>query len=92
MPPISCTSKWRMPNTRTEASRQTANASGSSLSSDSPLALRALNSSVFAFSASSDSACICGSSALIFLTIPDSCLSRRSLRLPKTLVSRLLSM
>ena len=39
-----------------------------------------------------DNACICGSNALIFLTTTPSCLMRRSLRLPKTLVSRRLSM
>ena len=40
MPPMSCTSKWRMPSARTAASRTTANASGSRSSSDSPLPTR----------------------------------------------------
>jgi hypothetical protein len=40
-----------MPNTRTLASRQTAKASGSSLSRVSPLAMRSLNSPVLAWSA-----------------------------------------
>ena len=35
-PPISCTSKWRMPSVRLAASRTAANASGSRSSSDSP--------------------------------------------------------
>ena len=56
------------------------------------LATRAFSSGVFACSSASESAFICGSRALIFLTMPPSCLSRRSLRLPKMLVSRLLSM
>src|SRR5690606_12546155 len=81
-----------MPSTRLAASRHTANASGSSLSSDSPLAMRSLNSGVLALSSSSLSAFICGSSALIFLTMPPSCLSRRSLRLPHTAVSKRLNM
>src|SRR5690606_1816638 len=80
-----------MPRTRTLASRQTAKASGRILSSDSPLAMRCWNSGVLACNCSSLSACICGSSALIFLTMPPSCLSRRSLRLPKTLVSKRLN-
>src|SRR5690606_37461512 len=80
-----------MPSTLTLASRHTAKASGSTLSSDSPLATRWRNSGVLALSSASDSACICGSRALIFLTIPPNCLTRRSLRLPKTLVSRRLS-
>src|SRR5690606_31246383 len=92
MPPTSWTSKWRIPNTRTEASRQTAKASGSTLSSDSPLAMRSRNSGVLACSCASDRACIWGSSALIFATMRWSCLSRRSLRLPKTPVSKRLSM
>src|SRR5690606_39852787 len=39
----------------------------------------------------SESASICGSRALIFLTMPPSWRSRRSLRLPKKAVSRRLS-
>ena len=37
MPPISCTSKWRMRSVRLAASRTTAKASGSSSSSVAPL-------------------------------------------------------
>ena len=65
MPPSICTSKWRMRSVRLEASRTTANASGSSSSSVAPSACRFFNSSVFARSASSDSFSSAGSSALI---------------------------
>src|SRR3546814_5526250 len=54
--------------------------------------MRSRNSGVLACSSASESACICGSSALILVTMRWSCLSRRSLRLPKTPVSKRLSM
>ena len=90
MPPISCTSKWRICSTRFAASRTTANASGSSASSDSPCAQRALNSAVLALSASSDRAEITGSSALICRTTTEYCFNSRSLRLPKMRVRMLI--
>ena len=68
------------------ASRTTAKASGSSLSSVSPAATRCLNSSVLARSASSLSFSISGSSALMRATFVESWRSTRSLRLPNRLV------
>ena len=56
IPPISCTSKWRILRTRLEASRTVANASGKILSKVSFSERRFLNSSVFAARASSDNA------------------------------------
>ncbi len=90
MPPMSCTSKWRISRARFPASRTTANASGRIWSSVSPFATRPLNSAVLAFSASSDSAEIDGSSALICRTTVPYCLSSRSLRLPKMRVRMLI--
>ena len=83
IPPISCTSKWRMPSARTPASRTTANASGRSWSSDSPSAIRDRNSSVLARNAASSSACMASSSALIRATTLPIRFSSRSLRVPK---------
>jgi hypothetical protein len=83
MPPINCTSKWRICSVRLLASRTTAKASGSKSSSDSPLAIRSLNAGVFAASASFDSAAISGSNALIRRTSCAYCFNSRSLRLPK---------
>src|SRR5882724_3984148 len=57
------TSKWRSPSVRTLASRTTADASSISSSREAPSPRRARNSSVFARSSASDSACIRGSSA-----------------------------
>ena len=65
MPPMSWTSKWRMPSTRREPSRTTAKASGSRSSSVSPAASRCLNCAVMPTSLSSVSPCIFGSSALM---------------------------
>src|SRR5574344_232841 len=79
-----------MPITRRLASRQTAKASGSSLSSDSPAAIRSRNCGVLAWSSASESFSSSGSKALILTTIRLSWRNRRSLRLPKTRVSRLL--
>ena len=76
MPPSSCTSKWRMPSVRLPASRTTANASGSTSSSDAPSLTRLRNSSVLARSASSESAAIAGSSALIARTCWPYCLEQ----------------
>ena len=58
----------RMPSTRREPSRTTAKASGRISSSVSPFARRSRNLFVYPVSLSSVSACICGSSALIFST------------------------
>ncbi len=61
MPPISCTSKWRIPSTRLPASRTVAKASGSR--SSTALALRrarSRNSSVLARNCSSLKALECG--------------------------------
>lgn len=65
---------------------------GRILSSASPSATRFWNSGVLAFSSSSLSFCSSGSSALMRTTRRSSCSSRRSLRLPKTRVSKLLIM
>src|SRR3982750_2764789 len=81
-----------MPSTRLPASRQTAKASGSSSSSVAPRAMRSLNSSVFACRARSLSRSSSGSSALILATFFWNWRRRRSLRLPKMRVSKLLSM
>ena len=48
MPPISCTSKWRIFSVRRAASRTTAKASASSWSSFAPCFRRARNSAVLA--------------------------------------------
>ncbi len=69
MPPMSCTSKWRISRVRFDASRTTANASGSRSSSVSPLANRSRNSGVLAASASFESAAISPSSALMRVTV-----------------------
>src|SRR5690606_23785426 len=82
MPPMSCTSKWRMFSVRLAASRTTANASGSRSSSVSPFSRRSRNSSVLARSCASDNATICGSSALICSTTREYRFSSRSLGSP----------
>src|SRR5213083_2045158 len=74
MPPISWTSKGRMPTVRRAASRATANASGSSASTDSPASRRFLNSSVFARSSASPSAWTVGSTVGIMRLTSRSCL------------------
>ena len=63
-PPISCTSKWRIPSVRRPASRTAAKASGSSWSRVSPAARRSRNFTVSARRPASSSASNCGSSAL----------------------------
>src|SRR5271157_5039510 len=68
---------------RRPASRQAANASGKSSSSVSPAARRPRNSTVLAFSSTSESACIWGSRSLIVATIGRIERIRRSLELPK---------
>src|SRR5213080_4173127 len=83
MPPISWTSKGRMPTVRRAASRATANASGSSASTDSPASRRFLNSSVFARSSASPSAWTDGSSAFVASTVGIMRLTSRSCLVPK---------
>src|SRR2546426_8164274 len=78
-----------MRSVRLDASRTTANASGSSSSSVAPSAQRFLSSSVLPRSSGSDSFAISGSSALICATAAEYCFSRRSLRLPNIRVGRL---
>src|SRR5947209_5555096 len=83
MPPISWTSKGRMPTVRRAASRATANASGSSASTDPPASRRFLNSSVFARSSASPSAWTDGSSAFVASTVGIMRLTSRSCLVPK---------
>src|SRR3989454_4771369 len=83
MPPISWTSKGRMPTVRRAASRATANASGSSASTDSPASRRFLNSSVFARTSASPSAWTDGSSAFVASTVGIMRLTSRSCLVPK---------
>src|SRR5215470_5679057 len=83
MPPISCTSKWRIPSARRAASRHTANASGNTSSISAPSANRLRSSSVLPRSAPSSSACIAGSSALIVDTTGNIRLTSRSCLVPK---------
>src|SRR5439155_926570 len=83
IPPISWTSKGRMPTVRRAASRATANASGSSASTDSPASRRFLNSSVFARSSASPSAWTDGSSAFVASTVGIMRLTSRSCLVPK---------
>src|SRR5688500_17580851 len=84
MPPTICTSKWRMPSVRFEASRTTANASGSTDSSGAPLATFCLSSGVFACRAASLRASRPFSSTLMVSTFLRYSFRRRSLRLPNT--------
>src|ERR687893_500393 len=77
MPPITWTSKGRIPRVRRDASRTTAKASGRMPSSVSPSARRPRNSSVFARSSSSESFSISGSRAV---TDPTRCWRTLTLR------------
>ena len=58
MPPINWTSKCRIPNTRTLASRTTAKASGNNASREVPDLMRSRKASVLARNSASDKACI----------------------------------
>ncbi len=69
MPPMSCTSKCRMPSTRRPASRQTAKASTSRSSSVSPAASRLRNLTVCSRSSASVIGWYCGSRALMASTL-----------------------
>src|SRR2546425_838737 len=83
MPPMSCTSKCRMPTERRAASRQTANASGSTSSISAPSASRLRSSSVLPRRAASSRAWMAGSSALISATTGIIRLTSRSCLVPK---------
>src|SRR5258705_1459590 len=87
MPPISCTSKWRIPTLRRAASRQTAKASGRISSSGSPPSIRFLNSSDFARRPASSSGVSEASSALMASTTGIMRLTSRSCLVPKTFFS-----
>src|SRR5918993_558116 len=89
MPPMTCTSKGRMPNTRREVSRTTANASCSTSSSVSPASILSRNSSVFALSSSSESFSISGSRAETASTLFWSAFTLRPSPMRKILVSKL---
>src|SRR6267143_1554126 len=83
MPPMSCTSKCRMPTERRAASRQTAKASGSTSSISAPSASRLRSSSVLPRRAASSRACTAGSRALISATTGIIRLTSRSCLVPK---------
>src|SRR5438445_499461 len=83
IPPMSCTSKWRMPSERRAASRQTANASGSTSSISAPPARRLRSSSVRERRAASSRACTVGSSTLVAATTGIIRVTSRSCLVPK---------
>src|SRR6266850_6843381 len=83
MPPMSCTSKCRMPSERRAASRHTANASGSTFSTSAPSARRLRSSSVLPRRAASSRAFMADSSALISATTGIIRLTSRSCLVPK---------
>src|SRR5262245_29120132 len=87
MPPISWTSKCRMPTVRRAASRQTAKASGRTSSSSSPPSIRFLNSSDFARRPASSSGVRDASRALMACTIGIMRLTSRSCLVPKIFFS-----
>src|SRR6266850_1642181 len=83
MPPMSCTSKCRMPSERRPASRHTANASGSTSSTSAPSARRLRSSSVLPRRAASSRVWRADSSALISTTTGIIRLTSRSCLVPK---------
>src|SRR3989442_2412802 len=87
MPPISWTSKCRIPTVRRAASRQTANASGRMSSRGSPPTILFLKSSDFARRPVSSSEVSDGSSALMACTIGIMRLTSRSCLVPKIFFS-----
>src|SRR5882724_10909185 len=87
MPPISWTSKCRMPTVRRAASRQTAKASGRTSSSGSPSSMRFLNSSDFARRPASSSGASDASRALMACTTGIMRLTSRSCLVPKIFFS-----
>src|SRR5206468_881813 len=87
MPPISWTSKWRMPTVRRAASRQTAKASGRISSSGSPPSIRFLNSSDFARRPASSSGLSEASRPLMACTTGIMRLTSRSCLVPKIFFS-----
>src|SRR5947199_7122728 len=88
MPPISWTSKCRIPTVRRAASRQTANASGRMSSRGSPPTILFLKSSDFARRPVSSSEVSDGSSALMACTTGIIRLTSRSCLVPKIFFSR----
>src|SRR5881628_688195 len=88
MPPISWTSKWRIPTVRRAASRHTAKASGRTSSSGPSPSIRFLNSSDFARRAASSRGPSDGSSALIESTTGIIRLTSRSCLVPKIFFNR----
>ena len=76
-PPISCTSKWRIPNLRFDASRVSAKASGINSSSGVPAVKRALSSRVFSGNCSSFKALTLASKPLTAATVRLISLMRR---------------
>src|SRR3712207_6433787 len=89
MPPITCTSKGRIPRVRRAVSRTTANASGRMSSRVSPAFSLSRNSSVFARSAPSESFSTSGSSAETPSTARWRTLTLRPSPILKIFVSRL---
>src|SRR5215210_528328 len=91
MPPMTCTSKGRMPNVRLDASRTTAKASCRISSSPSPFPSRSRNSSDFARNSSSVSFSIPGSRAVTASTLFWSALTLRPSPMRRILANRLLA-
>src|SRR3990172_353530 len=88
MPPISCTSKWRMSRTRRPAPRPTARASGRSWSGGWPRSRRSLSCAVMPRSSASLLAFIAGSSSLMRVTWGPSFFSSRAFLVPKIFLIR----
>src|SRR4028118_2235314 len=89
MPPMTCTSKGRMPKTRLEVSRTTANASRSMSSSVSLPSSLSRNSSVFALNSSSESFSTSGSKTETASTLFWSAFALRPSPMRKILVNKL---
>src|ERR1039458_5799954 len=85
MPPINCTSKWRMLRKRRPASRTTAKASTSRSSRGAPWASFSLNSMVLAARSISESCWMAGSRSLIAAMMGWMALISRLFLVPKTL-------
>src|SRR5215212_2583240 len=89
IPPISCTSKGRIPKVRLDASRTTAKASGRMSSRVSPCASLSLNSSVLSRSSSSERFSTSGSKAVTAATPFWRALTFRPSPIRKILVNKL---
>src|ERR1019366_1802706 len=83
MPPINCTSKWRILRNRRPASRTTAKASMRRSSMEAPCAMRSLKSMVLAARSMSDSWRIWGSRSPMAATVGSMPLISRSVLVPK---------